>query len=102
LGARVAAAGTAIGPKAVYSAVISGRPVVAWVTSDYARGSVSTWQAWDGSVILWTPTEHAVTVLGITPTYVLINDPWWGQVWKTRGVFEASYATLGDMAVILD
>ena len=40
-------------------------------------------------------------VIGVTPTQVLLNDPWYGQRWHARSEFEASYSTFDDMAVIL-
>lgn len=101
LGAGVAAAGTGVAPRDVYAAVIAGRPVVAWVTVDYSRGEVLTWHAWDGTPIRWTQKEHAATVVGVTATHVLLNDPFSGRIWKPKPDFEASYATLGNMAVIL-
>jgi uncharacterized protein YvpB len=100
-GASVVVEGTAVAPSAVYSAVTAGHPVVAWVTNDFQRGAVRTWVAWDGSTVTYTPTEHAVLVVGVTPTAVLVNDPLAGQAWHGRDEFEAAYATLGNMAVIV-
>ena len=101
LGARVRASGT-VSPAQLYAALVAGHPAVAWVTSDYAPGRVATWTAWDGTRVRYSLTEHAVTVIGVTPTQVLINDPWWGQVWKPRSTFEAAYATFDNMAVVLE
>jgi uncharacterized protein YvpB len=100
-GATVSAAGTGITPSAVYAAVIGGRPVVAWVTNSYRAEPLATWRAWDGAVVQYTLREHAVAVIGVTPTQVLLNDPWYGQRWHARGEFEAAYGTFGDMAVVL-
>jgi len=100
-GAAVSAAGTGIGPPAIYAAVESGHPVVAWVTNDYRAEPLSTWRAWDGAEVGYSLREHAVAVIGVTPTLVLLNDPYYGQRWHTRAEFEASYSTFGDMAVVI-
>ena len=100
-GASVLAAGRGISPATVYADVIAGHPVIAWVTSDYRNDAVRTWTAWDGSAVTYSLREHAVLIVGVTPSDVLINDPWWGTIWRARGVFEASYATLGEMAVVI-
>jgi uncharacterized protein YvpB len=101
VGARVGRAGTGIPAGDVYAAVLAGHPAVAWVTSDYRRGSVRTWTSWDGAAIPYSLNEHAVTVVGVTPGAVVINDPWWGQIWKSKADFEAAYSTFAQMAVIL-
>jgi uncharacterized protein YvpB len=100
-GATVSAAGTGIAPATVYAAVMGGHPVVTWVTNTYRAEPLATWRAWDGAVVSYTLREHAVAVIGVTPTQVLLNDPWYGQRWHSRSEFEASYSTFGDMAVIL-
>jgi uncharacterized protein YvpB len=100
-GATVRAAGTGIAPADVYAAIAGGRPVVAWVTNDYRTEPVATWLAWDGAQVQYSLREHAVTVIGVTPTQVLLNDPWYGQRWHPRSEFEAAYRTFGDMAVVL-
>ena len=100
-GATVLASGTGIAPSSVYAAVFAGHPAVTWVTNDLRRGNLRNWVAWDGSAVTYTPTEHAVLLVGVTPTAVLVNDPLVGQAWHVRADFEAAYATLGDMAVVL-
>lgn len=100
-GATVSAAGAGVAPAAIYAAVMSGHPAVAWVTNTYRAEPLATWRAWDGTVVSYTLREHAVAVIGVTPTQVLLNDPWYGQRWHTRGEFEAAYSTFGDMAVVL-
>jgi len=100
-GATVLAAGRGVSARSVYSQLIAGQPVIAWVTSDYRRDQVSTWSAWDGATVTYSLQEHAVLVVGITPSQVVINDPWWGTIWRSRQVFEAAYSTLGEMAVVI-
>jgi uncharacterized protein YvpB len=100
-GGTALAAGAGIPASAVFAAVLAGHPVVAWVTSDYQRHQLRTWRAWDGAQVSYTMAEHAVLVIGVTPAVVVINDPWWGQVWRSRSTFEAAYATLDGMAVVV-
>ncbi len=100
-GGIVLAAGSGIPASAVFGAVMAGHPVVAWVTGDYQRHQLGTWHSWDGTEVLYTIAEHAVLVIGVTPAMVVINDPWWGQVWRTRSTFEAAYATFDGMAVVV-
>ena len=47
------------------------------------------------------PGEHAVTVVGVQPTKVLINNPSTGVEWIDKRTFEAVYAIYDHMAVIL-
>ena len=100
-GATVLAAGTGIAPAAVYSATLAGHPVVAWVTNDYRPGQLGTWRSWDGADVPYSLTEHAVLVVGVTPAQVLLDDPWWGETWRTRPIFESAYATFDHMAVVI-
>ncbi|HXM59118.1 MAG TPA: C39 family peptidase [Candidatus Dormibacteraeota bacterium] len=100
-GAQVLASGPGIAPAALYRDVIGGHPAVAWVTNDYRAGSLATWTAWDGAEVRYSLKEHAVLVIGVTPTQVLLDDPWYGQRWHARGEFEAAYGTFGDMAVVI-
>jgi predicted double-glycine peptidase len=57
--------------------------------------------AWDGALVNYALTEHAVMVVAVTSTQVLVNDPYFGRRWHTRTEFEAAYDTFDDMAVIL-
>ena len=100
-GATVTASGTGVEPAAVYAAVLGGHPAVTWVTNDYRPATLRTWVAWDGAPVRYTLREHAVLVIGVTPTSVLVNDPWWGQRWHAKSEFEAAYATFDDMAVVV-
>lgn len=90
-------------PSDVYRAVIDGHPVIAWVSFDYAAHRNTSYQAFDGR---WTqfgsPYEHAVTVAGVNDSSVLVNDPWRGQLWISKGTFETAYAVFNDMAVVMN
>ena len=102
LGANVLQAGEGIVPTDVYSAVLAGHPVVAWVTYQWVGAQRSDYIAFDGRTIPYAgPVEHAVTVVGVTSTTVYVNDPDFGQYQVSKSVFEASYATYNQMAVVL-
>ncbi|HKB33405.1 MAG TPA: C39 family peptidase [Candidatus Dormibacteraeota bacterium] len=105
-GANVVAAGgglygSPIAPSEVYDAVLDGHPVVAWISNTYRTVPLNRYTAYDGATVSYTLTEHAVTVIGVRPDAVLINDPWFGQHWHSKAQFEAAYATFEQMAVIV-
>jgi uncharacterized protein YvpB len=105
-GATVLAAGgglygSAVAPSDVYNAVLDGHPVVAWISNTYRTVPLSRYTAYDGANVAYTLTEHAVTVIGVRPDAVLINDPWYGQHWHPKAQFEAAYRTFDNMAVII-
>src|SRR6202171_5745753 len=93
--------GSAIAPSEVYDAVLDGNPVVAWISNTYRTVNLSRYTAFDGATVSYTLTEHAVTVIGVRPDAVLINDPWFGQHWHSKAQFEAAYRTFDNMAVIV-
>lgn len=102
LGGTVLAAGEDIAPSTVYADVLAGHPVVAWVTYQWLSAQRSDYTAFDGKVIPYAgPVEHAVTVVGVTGTDVIINNPEFGREVISKGVFEASFATYNNMAVVL-
>ena len=43
-----------------------------------------------------------MTIVGVTPSTVLLADPDRGVYWVTRSTFETAYTQLNHMAVILD
>ncbi|GAC1506636.1 MAG: hypothetical protein NVS1B3_06380 [Candidatus Dormibacteraceae bacterium] len=93
--------GSAVAPSEVYDAVLDGHPVVAWISNTYATAILSHYTAFDGAPVAYTLTEHAVTLIGVRPDAVLINDPWFGQHWHSKAQFEAAYRTFENMAVIV-
>jgi uncharacterized protein YvpB len=102
LGGHVIATGEGISPSQVYAAILAGHPVVAWVTYQWVPAQRSDYVAFDGTVVPYAgPVEHAVTVVGVTPTQVYINNPDDGVEIIPKAVFESSYATYNNMAVIL-
>ena len=102
LGGTVLAAGEGITSATVYANVLAGHPVVAWVTYQWVIAARHDYVAFDGRVVPYAgPVEHAVTVVGVTPTQVYINNPDFGLQVISRTLFEATYATYNNMAVIL-
>ena len=68
---------------------------------DFTRPGVSTWTAWDGRKIRYSYAEHAVTLSGVSPTQVRVNDPLHGtQYWVSKATFETSWADFNNMAVV--
>jgi uncharacterized protein YvpB len=105
-GARVEASGSGIygsgiAPAEVYRAILQGHPVVAWISNTYHSVPLETYVAYDNSTVPYTLTEHAVTLIGVRPDAVLVNDPWFGQAWHPKAQFESAYATFAQMAVVL-
>ncbi|HVS07176.1 MAG TPA: C39 family peptidase [Candidatus Dormibacteraeota bacterium] len=102
LGGRVLRAGQGIPPADVYAAVLTGHPVVTWVTYKWVIQHRRDYTAFDGRKVAYAgPGEHAVVVVGVTPTRVLINNPESGPEWISKSTFEPVYATYDDMSVIL-
>jgi uncharacterized protein YvpB len=101
-GGRVLWSGVGISPGAVYNHLLAGHPVVAWVSFDWRWHQNSTYVAFDGRYVSFgSPYEHAVTLYGVTPGYVLVNNPWHGvRQWISKSRFEAAFATFDDMAVV--
>src|SRR5258708_7196786 len=93
--------GSPVPPGDVYGAVLEGHPVVAWISNTYHRVALAHYVAYDGADVGYTLTEHAVTVIGVRPDAVLINDPWFGQSWHPKAQFESAYSTFADMAVVV-
>lgn len=102
LGGHVLAAGQRVDPPTVYDAVLHGHPVVAWVTYQWVVPARDDYVAFDGRTVPYAgPVEHAVTVVGVNDTSVLVNNPWSGPEWVSKSTFEAAYAIYDQMAVIL-
>lgn len=93
--------GSPMPPATLYRAVLTGHPVVAWISNKYRQVPLQRYTAFDGAQVAYTLTEHAVTVIGARSDAVLINDPWFGRAWHPKGQFESAYATFDGMAVIL-
>src|SRR5207249_11639339 len=85
----------------VYKAVLAGHPVVAWISNKYKRVGLASYVAYDGATVKYTLTEHAVTVIGVRPDAVLINDPWFGRACPKKPQFKPASSTFLQWAVIL-
>jgi uncharacterized protein YvpB len=102
LGGHVLAAGEGVTPDQVYEAVLAGHPVVTWVTYQWVILRRQDYVAFDGRTIPYAgPGEHAVTIVGVDPTRVLVNNPWSGPEWVSKALFERIYLTYNQMAVVL-
>ena len=102
-GGSVLRASEGVAPQDVYSAVLAGHPVITWITYDWKFHPNHPYLAFDGRWVLFAGTaEHAATIVGVSPTSVLVNDPDRSQYWMDKATFEASYATYNRMAVVLN
>src|SRR3989440_12991455 len=102
LGGHVLSSGQNIMPAELYDAVLNGHPAVVWVTYHWVRLTRKDYVAFDGKTVTYAgPGEHAVTLVGVQPTRVLINNPSTGVEWIDKATFEAIYAIYDHMAVIL-
>ena len=93
--------GPGIAAGELYRQVLAGHPAVVWISNTYHQVELRSYTAYDGAPVRYTLTEHAVTVIGVRPDAVLIDDPWFGRAWHPKAQFESAYATFAQMAVIL-
>lgn len=101
-GGHVVQASEGIKPNVLYDALNNHHPSVVWVAWQYSPHPVTTYQAFDGRVVMYgAPWEHAVTLIGMSSGSVLINNPHGGQEWVTKATFEHAYEMFNQMAVIL-
>ncbi len=100
-GARLIAYGS-MSAATIYARVIAGHPVVAFATWDWAWHPRHDYLSFDGQ---WIPfigpvqASHVYTVVGVSPSSVLINDPIRGQYWISKGSFEAGYSDFNEAIV---
>ncbi len=93
--------GEGFAPSTIYNALLSGHPVEVWVETGWVRPAVGTWTAWDGRPVRYSLVEHAVTLSGVSPSGVRVNDPLFGtQYWVSKATFETVWADFNNMAVI--
>jgi len=109
-GAPASTGGEGITAALVYEALAKGLPVLVWVETGWenarAAGYTGVWTSWPdtGSKrISYSLIEHVVTLSGVSPTQVRVNDPWksGSQYWFSKAAFEASWADFNNMAIIL-
>lgn len=94
--------GTGTSLEGVLNIVKEGRPVVVWVSMYMAVPYVST--SWiyrpTGEKISWMANEHALVVIGYTPSQVIVTDSLNGGVrYYDKNVFRSRYNTYGKRAV---
>lgn len=89
---------TGTNPTAVYRALLSGRPVMAWVA--LASGPFAGWQTPAGRTVHINYGEHAVVLTGVGHGSVSVNDPLSGSrlTW-TKTQFAQMWAALGHRAL---
>jgi uncharacterized protein YvpB len=86
--------------KAVRAAILAGHPVLAWV--GLAAGPYLTWLTPSGRPITVNLNEHAVTLVGAGPGFVLVDNPLSGarERWS-EGLFSYRWTLLGRRALEL-
>ncbi|TMD68052.1 MAG: hypothetical protein E6I84_02525 [Chloroflexi bacterium] len=93
--------GEGFAPSAIYAALAAGQPVQVWIETRFARVPLGTWTAWDGTPVRYSYAEHSVTLSGVSPTEVRVNDVLnASQYWVSKSLFEANFADFNNMAVI--
>lgn len=101
IGLTNAYGGEGLAPNSVYNALATGHAVEVWIETNWTRPGVGTWTAWDGRQVRYSYAEHAVTLSGVSPTQVRVNDPLHGtQYWISKATFETVWADFNNMAVV--
>ena len=101
IGLTNAYGGEGMAPSTIYNALKTGHAVEVWIETNWTRPGVYTWTAWDGRTVRYSYAEHAVTLSGVSPTQVRVNDPLHGtQYWINKATFETSWADFNNMAVV--
>jgi uncharacterized protein YvpB len=90
-----------ISPQEIYAQVLADHPVVAYATWDWRYHTRHDYLPEDGNMVPWIgPADaHVYTVIGVSSSSVLVNDPLRGQYWVSKGSFEAAYSDF-DMAIV--
>jgi uncharacterized protein YvpB len=86
----------------IYARVIAGHPVVAFATWDWRWHPRRDYLSYDGQWVPWIGpvyASHVYTVVGVSPSDVLVNDPIRGQYWISKGAFEAGYSDFNEAIV---
>lgn len=101
IGLTSAYGGEGFAPATIYRALSTGHAVEVWIETNWTRPFVGTWTAWDGRTVRYSYAEHAVTLSGVSPTQVRVNDPLHGtQYWISKSRFETVWADFNNMAVV--
>ena len=100
-GARILAYGS-MSAATVYARVIAGHPVVAFSTWDWQWHPRRDYLSFDGQWVPWIGpvyASHVYTVVGVSPSQVLVNDPIRGQYWISKAAFQAGYSDFQEAIV---
>jgi uncharacterized protein YvpB len=101
IGLTNAYGGEGMAPATIYQALSTGHAVEVWIETNWIRPGVYTWTAWDGRTVRYSYAEHAVTLSGVSPTQVRVNDPLHAtQYWINKSTFETVWADFNNMAVV--
>ena len=85
----------------IYAELRARHPVEVWVEYNWRSYQTGVWTAWDGTRVRYSYGEHAVTLTGVSPTEVRVNDPGHGtQYWISKATFETYWRDFNNMAVI--
>jgi uncharacterized protein YvpB len=85
----------------IYAELRAHHPVEVWVEYNWTGYQTGIWTAWDGTRVRYSYGEHAVTLTGVSPTEVRVNDPGHGtQYWINKSTFEIFWRDFNNMAVI--
>jgi uncharacterized protein YvpB len=99
----VVQAGEGISPDTIFAAAHNRQAVVVWVAYAYQPHPMRLMRTFAGRTVMYgAPWEHAVTISGWAPGYVLINNPLTHPEWIDASTFAAAYGMFNNMAVILD
>lgn len=93
--------GSPVPATTLYRGVLAGHPAIAWISNRYRQVPLDSYVTPDGATVRYTLTEHAVTIIGVRPDAVLIDDPWFGRAWHAKAQFESAYRTFAGMAVVV-
>lgn len=100
-GAHILAYGS-MSAATIYARVIAGHPVVAFSTWDWQWHPRRDYLSFDGQWIPWIGpvyASHVYTVVGVSPSQVLVNDPIRGQYWISKAAFQAGYSDFQEAIV---
>jgi uncharacterized protein YvpB len=93
--------GEGFAPSTIYGELAAGHPVQIWIQTRFARVPLGTWTAWDGTQVRYSFAEHSVTLSGVSPTQVRVNDVLdASQYWVSKSLFAANFADFNNMAVV--
>jgi uncharacterized protein YvpB len=85
-------------PRAVYSALLHGQPVIAWVA--LSEGPYASWVSPAGRPVEINYGEHALVLTGVEGGQVHLNDPLSGtRLTWTKSEFERMWEGLGRRAL---